>query len=63
MKNLNSKRQVDRYLLELDKENMRLLTFMQRWIRKNYGERCKKLANRCPICIAWRVYDLVITVL
>ena len=40
-----------------NKEAKRILRTLEVWITKNYGKRCKKYANGCPVCRVWLAFD------
>lgn len=42
-----------------DKEIIKILKDLEKWINKNFGRRCKTKASGCFCCQIWLMYDLL----
>ena len=43
----------------VDAMGAELRSRMEQWIALQFGERCPDVCEHCPICEAWRAFDLL----
>jgi len=48
-----------RSLERFEKEERKRAKEMEKWLLKNYGERCKEYEPACVVCRVWKGFDLI----
>lgn len=49
----------DRVACELDEQRFRARDAALEYLKQNWGERCESFDEHCPLCQAWRAFDVL----
>lgn len=44
---------------KIEKENKDFLRYVFNFIKRGYGKKCEEVAERCPTCQMYAVYDIL----